>query len=829
MAGKAYARAIRMHKMTLQALWQLILPQLYSYLDEHDTELKEKLQNDLRPNNSNLTGLLNTLSTEKFRSIMNGFELKLREDNPNFLFWWQYMDMVSILLDFVRAQRDGIWDLHLYAFRRMLPFFFRYDHTNYARWGTVYLSEMNCLPPEVLQEFRAGNFVIKMSHRKFSQVSPDHSQEWMIGTGKKCGGIVGITKTINALGRWSLSYNLRTCLSIKTKQMLMIADEETEYVYNELTPARKKRDNMDEEKIVSAFRDLDVLNNDVSSTVLQNISTKDLALESIQHSLLHAEQLGQVQLDAFVAQRILEPRDSTAYINFNAVLQRNKPQTFSSLYNMHCKEIKTKETTIKADRGILQRLLTASKAGREIDLNQILRHELMPVPISLANMDGSLNSGSNSKYKLANLLIEDVSTPDRIALTDTTCLIIDGQALVMLLGKPSGLTTFGEYANRFANVVFSMGEKFDRIDVTFDRYPQHSIKNGTRMKRSKTSRPIRRVIENTNVPLPDNWKGFLSIGENKANLAEFLCQQLLINAATISPTKLLVVAGGFADIREAKSSDPEMDTSPLAANHEEADTRIILHCANTNAQTVVVLVRDTDVLVLLASHFHKMPCTQLWMKAGTLQKPRYIPIHVLHQKIPSCQLKTLLSFHAITGCDSVSHIAGHGKKTAWKVFQIHNTLLTGLSTCNITEGTINKAENFICRLYRVPDNVETCDQARVILFSKGCPQETLPPTSDAVRQHIRRAHYQATIWEQATVATPVLPPVIDMEWQYLDGNLVPKLMTITPIPKACREIITCNCQKGCSSGNCSCRKSKLACTGGCACTYNSQQCRNIHD
>lgn len=177
MAGKAYARAIRVHKITLQALWQLLLPQLYSYLDEHDKELKEKLQSNFRSNNYDLAELLDTLSTEDFRSHMDNFGHKLQEDNPNSQFWWQYMDMVSIFLHFIRAQCDGIWDLHLYAFRRMLPFFFRYDHTHYARWGTIYLSEMNCLPPEVLQEFQAGNFVVKESSRKFNQVSPDHSHE----------------------------------------------------------------------------------------------------------------------------------------------------------------------------------------------------------------------------------------------------------------------------------------------------------------------------------------------------------------------------------------------------------------------------------------------------------------------------------------------------------------------------------------------------------------------------------------------------------------------------------------------------------------------------
>ena len=61
------------------------------------------------------------------------------------------MEMVSILLYFTRGQHGGLWELHLYAFRHMLPFFFRYDHVNHALWGTVYLAEMAKLPPEILR------------------------------------------------------------------------------------------------------------------------------------------------------------------------------------------------------------------------------------------------------------------------------------------------------------------------------------------------------------------------------------------------------------------------------------------------------------------------------------------------------------------------------------------------------------------------------------------------------------------------------------------------------------------------------------------------------
>ena len=83
----------------------------------------------------------------------------------------------------------------------MLPFFHRYDHTNYARWGAVYLAEMKQLPAEVQAEFDNGNWVVKGSPRRFNQVDPDQGQEWLNGTGKRGGGIVGITRTTAALCR----------------------------------------------------------------------------------------------------------------------------------------------------------------------------------------------------------------------------------------------------------------------------------------------------------------------------------------------------------------------------------------------------------------------------------------------------------------------------------------------------------------------------------------------------------------------------------------------------------------------------------------------------
>ena len=69
-----------------------------------------------------------------------------------------------------------------------------------------------------------------------------------------------------------------------------------------------------------------------------------------------------------------------------------------------------------------------------------------------------------------------------------------------------------------------------------------------------------------------------------------------------------------------KSSNKSLGMTLLQATHEEADTRIVLHCVHTKTDQVVVSSRGTDVLILLVAHFAYMQCNRLWMKSGTAKK-----------------------------------------------------------------------------------------------------------------------------------------------------------------------------------------------------------------
>jgi len=192
----------------------------------------------------------------------------------------------------------------------------------------------------------------------------------------------------------------------------------------------------------------------------------------------------------------------------------------------------------------------------------------------------------------------------------------------------------------------------------------------------------------------------------------------------------------------------------LKVAHEEADTRTLLHAVNSSCDTVVVSARDTDVFIMLLSHLNKMRCKELWMMAGTSKKRRFIPIHDIHCKLSPEVLSSLLAFHAISGCDTTSYIRGHTKRSMWNTFIESTNLLRNLGRGPLTQETINDAERFFCHVYKV--NADSVDDARRLLFSKTSQPECLPPTSDALQQHIKRSHYQATVWEQACCSTPDL-------------------------------------------------------------------------
>ena len=82
---------------------------------------------------------------EKLEASVSQFAKFEGQKKPTFGLWLTYIEMVQLLLMFIRATRENNWDLHLSTVRSMLPWFFATDRVHYARYGTVYWLEMLCL------------------------------------------------------------------------------------------------------------------------------------------------------------------------------------------------------------------------------------------------------------------------------------------------------------------------------------------------------------------------------------------------------------------------------------------------------------------------------------------------------------------------------------------------------------------------------------------------------------------------------------------------------------------------------------------------------------
>ena len=56
------------------------------------------------------------------------------------LFWWIYIELVSLLLTFIYPSEGWSWGFAS-SHNPMIQYFITYDHQNYSRWGPVYLNK----------------------------------------------------------------------------------------------------------------------------------------------------------------------------------------------------------------------------------------------------------------------------------------------------------------------------------------------------------------------------------------------------------------------------------------------------------------------------------------------------------------------------------------------------------------------------------------------------------------------------------------------------------------------------------------------------------------
>ena len=169
------------------------------------------------------------LGSEDAQMIFHLFEQyigHLRTNNGQLSeFWVSYLDMMGIFLGMVRASREGNWILHLACVQKMLPWCIAYDRRNYAKYQSVYLSDMSSLEdkhPGTYQHFLNGGFSVQIGDKNpFGKIPLDQAIEETVNKDTQtAGGIKEFSLKPSALKKYYLTVEYRSSCLHKFREMI---------------------------------------------------------------------------------------------------------------------------------------------------------------------------------------------------------------------------------------------------------------------------------------------------------------------------------------------------------------------------------------------------------------------------------------------------------------------------------------------------------------------------------------------------------------------------------------------------------------------------------
>ena len=521
------------------------------------------------------------------------------------------------------------------------------------------------------------------------------------------------------------------------------------------------------------------------TTDLLRLDTREIMDPEVVAAVRQAEETGKQQYETYATDRLVEQSTS-----ISEPIKKNKLPLFSRPPQREKSKSSLQVSSLKSDCSLFSRLYIACQA-RDGNLQDFFRHENQACPPSLSQL-GKLRQGT--KADLMECL--ESYTDVKHDAPDTDVTILDGAVVVNFL-KPVGAKSFDDYALKtFLPYIERQLQHAKRVDIVWDQYQANSLKSQTRDKRGKGIR--RRVDGSTSIP--GNWQQFLRVDANKVELFSFLANHI----AHMEMEKQVITTDG-----EDVNCCLPCDTSGLSpCNHEEADTRLMVHVADAACvgyQKVLVRTVDTDVVVLAIATTSKIDIQELWIAFGTGQHLRYIPVHEIAAALGPDRSEALPMFHAYTGCDTVSSFATKGKKSAWDTWRSHENVTATLLSLSrgpaeVTDEDIAMLERFTILLYDRTSSLENIDDARQELFTKkGWPMEAIPPTKAALEEHVKRTAYQGGhVWGQTLLPAPELSPPSSWGWtQDQEGLYEPPWARLPEAANTCCELISCKCKKGC--------------------------------
>ena len=248
----------------------------------------------------------------------------------------------------------------------------------------------------------------------------------------------------------------------------------------------------------------------------------------------------------------------------------------------------------------------------------------------------------------------------------------------------------------------------------------------------------------------------------------------------------------------------------LDCNHEEADTRLVLHLAyvaeHVQLPDVVIRCNDTDVLVILLYHLGTGNIkANVWMDAGVdgNNTRHYVDVTGLSKELDPDMFCALPGIHSFTGCDYTAAFLRKGKVRPLKLMEKSYIALFAELGDSPTVTNISCFEAFVCDLYRKPktnnisavrfaifrDKYAPTNTASPLDKLRGAHSSVLPPSHPVLVKKVRRTNYVSYMWKKATDQyLPDLNPT-DHGWEMTEGHIALQWFKGAQIPDDISQVL----------------------------------------
>ncbi|CAF1178711.1 unnamed protein product [Didymodactylos carnosus] len=766
------------------------------------------------------------------REILNMTDIvddfnKWREKKSKMNIMFKYYDFLlykllkQIFILYI-ATRTNNFQVRNEQWRYFIPFFFAFNHTNYARMSCHHVYEITQMD-QYLKDELTENWTVMMKDRPFSSIACDYAIEST--QNKDFKGPAGLTGHMDCDLRTAWALTSPWCAEIKTVVDELANNKLSNNPHVQATQSRIATDNQDLKSMLMILR----TDNPFTS------QTKDF------HKILSGVVISVDIVNELCAASTKFLDVANSFINQHVVGKKTSIFTTISKGNVRLLNTTTAlpktitKTTKETNEKLLRTLIHCSIFRPQASLEKIFKHEFAEPPLSFMNKnDITFQQKSNIISYLTQYFPSAITN---IIQQKPLVMILDGNALI---AEQPRSNTYEQYAlNMFTEKIMPLTSVYNRIDIIFSHESDCCLHDITQKDEQDNKLSIKELKGSFRMPKPTEWAAIIE--NNRLVIGQCICQIWeSSNTFKIPADKLVMVSCPDKRLFLLTSDSQHQFVQNIIVEQHDINIRLIAHSLiqinGFESSSVLIKSKQNDLIVLAVIKAPEVVGNLLVENCYRYRDKnitRYIDCSKLHdlmkEKYKTDNIEIFSLLHALSGSDYTSCIKGITKTSVVNTY-FNNPMkyknLKELMTLPTKNEVLHDCERLLLDVLK--SKFATLDEHRLNVVKKSTIKydqieslktlpPTLPPTSDAAYLHFARAAVAYQMWFRNTQLSigaghgyEIYNGVFSVKW-IMKG--------ITPSPVT---VIACSCKSG-GCTTCLCATNNLKCVSN-FCSCDQQKC-----